>query len=176
MKRREKIKFLKGFTLIELLVIVAIILILAGVILTSLYRARVRSNAVSTMYSMKSVASAAYGCLAGTLPGVQLALPGGSGICAYNSGGALVIDPSYPGWPDVSKKSWDMTPKNGPLGPDGFYWCQIGSATTGHPTSVGSYQNEIYGGGNSSGEFCFMLKKDNMYIWCVPTGCRGEGF
>jgi hypothetical protein len=60
---------------------------------------------------------------------------------------------------------------------DGFYWCQLNSgADASHPTSVGIYQNESYGGGNSSGEFCFMLKKEDMYIWCTSTGCRREGF
>jgi prepilin-type N-terminal cleavage/methylation domain-containing protein len=181
MKNKIKTKFQKkGFTLIELLMIVAIILLLAGVILVSIFKSRVRSNATAVLYSIKSAASASYSCLSEVgLVDVRLTSPsdpGRTSMCAYNSGGILVDNPSYQDWPDITKKSWSLDLQPGPLGPDGFYWCRVGNDTVNHPIDIGHYNNEIYGGGNFSGEFCFMLKKDAMYIWCMPKGCRKEGF
>lgn len=175
----RKQKNQRGFTLIELLIIITVIIILASVIVASLYRARVRSNATSVMYSLKSAATASYGCLLGGLQDARLSNVGDashSSVCVYNSGGTYVDDPSYTDWPDLTKKSWNVTQRTNLAEGDGAYWCRLGSAGATHPIDVGAYDNNIYGGNNISGEFCFMLKNSGMYVWCRPDGCRREGF
>lgn len=175
----KKLKNKKGFTLIELLMIITIISLLAGVIIVSLYKARVRSAATTVLYSVKSAATASYGCLVGELPNARISEAGDashSSVCIYNSGGTYVDDPSFTSWPDITKKGWSNALRTNLSQGDGFYWCRLGSSGTTHPTNVGTYDNDLYGGSNVSGEFCFMFRSSDMYVWCTPDGCKKEGF
>ena len=173
----KKNKNKSGFTVIEILLVIAIISILVTVILVNIFSARTKSNDMSVFYSMRGTADVAFACLTGRASGVALSSMESAytSICIYDMGGVYAADSSYSDWPDVSKDSWSGDLRYA-LGEDGFYWCNLGSSGVSHPTFVGAYSDGSIGGWAAAGNFCYMLKNGDKYIWCTQSGCRKEGF
>jgi prepilin-type N-terminal cleavage/methylation domain-containing protein len=85
----------RGFSLIELLIVVAIILIIAGIAIPSLNRAKMSANETSAIYSLKAVVEAAvqYNSTYGNgYPPSLGSLGGANGAPTATCDGALLID------------------------------------------------------------------------------------
>jgi prepilin-type N-terminal cleavage/methylation domain-containing protein len=160
----------KGFTLIEILIIVAIIGILVTVVLVSTMSNKEKAQDNSAFTSFKSIAAPAFMCLTSGIANVQLTGP--TNIATICSGAGVISS----GWPDFTKDAWSNTLSASLSASKGFYWCPVGYTGNSHPTSVGAYSNGTFGGDNSYGGFCFMMKKESKYIWCTLEGCHKEGF
>jgi prepilin-type N-terminal cleavage/methylation domain-containing protein len=161
----------KGFTILEILIIIAIISLLVTIVLANISSSQEKSRNLAVFYSVRGTADNAFACLGENMPGVRLSPPNDftrSNICLYDSGGTLVDYPGYSSWPDISKNGWSYA--------DGFSWCSLGSPSGIHPTSTGAYADGSFGGSRGAGNFCYMLKKGNKYIWCMQDGCKKEGF
>jgi prepilin-type N-terminal cleavage/methylation domain-containing protein len=151
----------RGFTIIEILVIVAIIGILVSIILVSMLGSKEKAQDNSAFTSFKSVAAPAFMCLTGG-PGAQLTNPPTEN---YNICNIPAVPDSN--WPDLTKTSWKYAD---------FSWCSPESSGELLPSLRGSYQDQVYGGDSVTGDFCFMMKNGEKYMWCTITGCRKQGF
>lgn len=158
MKKNNK----QGFTIIEILVIIAIIAVLVSVILVSMIKSREKAQDNAAFASFKSAAAPAFMCLSSGDMNAMLTNPlNSSNICNPSN-----IAPDSV-WPDISRTEWSY---------NHFVWCDIAFNGETHPESCGSYTNGSCGGNNGSELFCFMMQKDNKYMWCTAFGCRKEGF
>jgi type IV pilus assembly protein PilA len=84
-----------GFSLIELLIVVAIILIIAGIAIPSLNRARMSANETSAIYSLKAIveASVQYNSTYGNgYPPSLGSLGGANGATTATCDSALLVD------------------------------------------------------------------------------------
>lgn len=84
-----------GFSLMELLIVVAIILIIAGIAIPSLNRARMSANETSAIYSLKAIVTAAvqYNSTYGNgYPPSLGSLGGANGTVTATCDSALLID------------------------------------------------------------------------------------
>jgi len=150
----------QGFTVIEILVVVAIIAILATVLLVSMNGSRKKAQDNSALTSFKSAAAPVYMCLTSGL--LLNAVPAaGQPICP---GDDAV-------WPDFTKFGWSNTVSTNLSDNQGFYWCDVTSDNSSIPALTGTV-----GGDKTSGNFCFMLKNGDEYMWCTISGCSKQGF
>ncbi|HLN18895.1 MAG TPA: hypothetical protein VK255_01865 [Patescibacteria group bacterium] len=158
--KKNIIKNKKGFSVIEILFIIIIITILVTIILINMLPGRDKAKDNSAFTSLKTMATSSFMCL-GT-PGTSLVKPassGGNNICSN-------ISISEGIWKDMPKTGWSYS---------NFCWCSPNYSGATHPTTcVESYANGAYGGDNATGEFCFMMKKDEKFMWCTLKGCYRE--
>lgn len=161
----------RGFTIMEILIVVAIIMILVTILLVSMSGSRKKAMDNSAFTSFKSAAAPVYMCLTSSLD-LNPSPSAGNNICNDTAATDAV-------WPDFSKYGWsnDLTSGN-PTDPNNvFYWCSVDSTNSSVPTNASDqYEDGIFGGDKATGNFCFMMKNGDEYMWCTLTGCSKQGF